>query len=312
MTAMHRWVNRLRRPAVVLAVAGALTASSGVGWSRQRHQRVAATQDHTGARHPRAAARIVRARRTGTVSRMQLPSGDRGGASRSTWVYRPAVPDSAELPVLYYLHGDPGGSEDLGRNGVPALLDRWIAAGGQPFVLVAADGNSDRQSDTEWADSADGSVRLESFLIHTLIPAIEGDHPRTSRHRAIIGLSMGGYGAVNIALHHPTTFAQVISVAGYYVIDDPDGVGAGDPRWQRANDPRSNIAAAKGLRFLFLRPDGEDNPLMLGEDARFAPLLLGAGASEAQTIEGPGSHGIAFLRSELPTAFRFLASGWTR
>jgi S-formylglutathione hydrolase FrmB len=35
---------------------------------------------------------------------------------------------------------------------------------------------------------------------------------------------MGGYGATNLALRHPDLFGQLVSVAGYHHVDDPDGV----------------------------------------------------------------------------------------
>src|SRR5690242_11316122 len=44
----------------------------------------------------------------GTVQLLELPSGDADGRTREVWVYRPAVPDSATLPVVYFLHGYPG------------------------------------------------------------------------------------------------------------------------------------------------------------------------------------------------------------
>lgn len=311
MTTAHRWRARLRRPALVLAAAGALVASSSMAWSRERLHRRAPS--HATTVSPDLVQRAEHqpvTHRHGSVSRLSLPSGDRDGSLRSAWVYRPAVPDSSDLPVLYFLHGHPGNSEDLSRAGVVDRLDRWASGEGRPFVLVSPDGNSAADADTEWADSADGSLRLESFVVDTLIPAVEGNHPRDARHRAIAGLSMGGYGAVNLTLHHPKTFGQTVSVAGYYVVDDPDGVGSDDPQWIHTNDPGTNVAGAAGLRFLFLRPDGEDNELMLGEDERFAPLLRAAGAAVAETLETPGHHGVDFVIDELPTVLRFLAAGW--
>ena len=54
-----------------------------------------------------AAAPVVKPKRPGpgTVQFFTMPSGDSDGHRRSFWVYRPGVPDSADLPVVYFLHG---------------------------------------------------------------------------------------------------------------------------------------------------------------------------------------------------------------
>src|SRR5581483_10208886 len=54
---------------------------------------------------PTATVPVPRASGPGTVQILQLPSGDADGKTREVWVYRPAVPDSAGLPVVYLLHG---------------------------------------------------------------------------------------------------------------------------------------------------------------------------------------------------------------
>src|SRR6266403_2167464 len=58
----------------------------------------------------RAASSTTTAKATGpgTVQLLELPSGDADAKTREVWVYRPAVPDSADLPVVYLLHGYPG------------------------------------------------------------------------------------------------------------------------------------------------------------------------------------------------------------
>lgn len=294
-----RWWRPLGTIAMVIALVGASVAA----WDHL-------PANAGGRRHPIGS--VVAAGRHGAVTHLSLPSGDRDGARRQVWVYRPAVPDSATLPVVYYLHGHPGSFDDLGSTGVARLLDARNAHGAAPFVLVAPDGNGPNQQDTEWADAEDGSVELESFVIGPLITAVEGRHRRPAQDRAIVGFSMGGYGAINIGLRHPALYGQVVTVAGYYVIDDPDGVGDADRAWRERNNPGRHLAAAKGRRFLFVRPDGEDDPLMEGEDERFAPLLRAAGASTAVTWERAGQHDLDFVYAQFPSISDFLAQGWAR
>jgi len=50
--------------------------------------------------------------------------------------------------------------------------------------------------------------RYEDYLVQDLISDVEAKFPVNSgrSHRAIIGISMGGFGAVNLSLKHPGLF----------------------------------------------------------------------------------------------------------
>src|SRR5207244_11467016 len=99
------------------------------------------------------------------------------------------------------------------------LPGRRFLAGAAPCLVAVPNGWSDIKNATEWADSVDGQVRVESFIVSTAIPAVEGANRRDAAHRAIAGFSMGGYGSANLAEHHPDLFGQLVSIAGYYRID---------------------------------------------------------------------------------------------
>lgn len=244
-----------------------------------------------------------------TLSVLHLRSPDVSGHEREVWVYRPNTPDAETLPVLYMLHGTPGEPEDMFPKSVCSYLDARIAAGDQPFVVAAPDGNGVVHPDTEWADSKDGDDRLESFVTDAAIPAVEGTHPRDRDHRAIAGFSMGGYGATNLALRHPDLFGQLISVAGYYHADDPDGVFGGDPSLIEANSPDENLDQARNLRIMLLDCEGEDLPLVQGEAARFHKLLERVGVSSTLTY-APGEHDLSYAASQWPAEVNFLEAGW--
>jgi S-formylglutathione hydrolase FrmB len=175
--------------------------------------------------------------------------------------------------------------------------------------VVAPDGNGVGHGDTEWADAVDGVDRVESFLIQVVIPAVEGAHRRPRVERAIAGMSMGGYGAMNIALRHPDLFGQVVSVAGYFHVDDPDGMFAGDPSAVAANSPDQHADAARGLRVLLLDGDQEDLALVRGEAQRFAGLLAEHGIP-VTVHTSPGHHDLRYLASQYPTIAQFVDQGW--
>ncbi|MFN7111278.1 MAG: S-formylglutathione hydrolase [Brevundimonas sp.] len=54
--------------------------------------------------------------------------------------------------------------------------------------------------------------RMESYLIHELIPLIDAEFPTTGV-RSISGHSMGGHGALTLALNHPDLFRSVSAFA---------------------------------------------------------------------------------------------------
>jgi poly(3-hydroxybutyrate) depolymerase len=60
-----------------------------------------------------------------SVLRLHLPWAR--SVTRDVWVYRPPVPDSSTLPVLYFLHGIPGSATDPFKAGLAASLDSWFS-----------------------------------------------------------------------------------------------------------------------------------------------------------------------------------------
>lgn len=86
---------------------------------------------------------------------------------------------------------------------------------GFPAIVVSPNGDSGYWSDW-WNGGAGGAPEYESFVVDQLIPLIDarfrtlGDRA----HRAIAGVSMGGYGALMIAARHPDLFADAASLSG--------------------------------------------------------------------------------------------------
>jgi len=230
------------------------------------------------------------------------------GVASNVWVYRPDLPDSATLPVVYFLHGLPGQPQSLFKAGLAHVMDNYLAHGGTPVVIAAPDGNSPRHADTEWGDASDGSDELETFILTKVFAAVEQGHPRDAAHRAIAGFSMGGYGSMNIALQHPERFGQIVSIAGYFHLDDPSDMFA-TAGSRRANDPELHVKRAQGHHILLL--DGRDDRLALTrhESQRFKGLLHRAGVPATLKIP-PGTHSWDLVIDQLPAVLRFLAGGW--
>jgi enterochelin esterase-like enzyme len=226
----------------------------------------------------------------------------------AVWIWRPPGPDSAKIPVLYFLHGNPGGARDAFRYGLAKILDERLRDGYPPIIVACPDGNGEHHDDTEWADSADGTDQVEARFIHAVIPAVEGPHRRDAGHRAIAGFSMGGYGAMNIALQHPGLFGQIVSIAGYFHVDDPADMFEGNAALMAANSPDMHVQEARGKRILLAEDRSDDLPVVKGQAARFKALLARAHIPATLRVT-PGRHDWRYAIAALADALAFLAHG---
>ncbi|MER5639088.1 alpha/beta hydrolase-fold protein [Kitasatospora sp. NPDC002227] len=116
-------------------------------------------------------------------------------------------------PVLYFLHGT-GDDPANASLAWPALRD---ASARSSMITVEPDGGL-RGWYANWLNqnTAAGAQNWETFHLGQVIPFIDADL-RTipdKAHRAIAGLSMGGFGAMHYAEDRPDLFSQVASLSG--------------------------------------------------------------------------------------------------
>ena len=244
----------------------------------------------------------------GTVSVLQI-RGPSDSRSHPVWVWRPPGPDSATIPVLYFLHGYPGTAGDPFASGLAQTLNKLLQEGYPPFVVASVDGNGEHHSDTEWANSDDGSDLVMDRVVDAAIPAVEGTHMRDAAHRAIAGFSMGGYGAMNIAMQNPGVFGQVVSIAGYFVVNDLSDMFGDVPAIIARNTPSAHPCRARGLQVLLAEDASEPHSLIRGQAARMGGLLRSCGVP-ASTVIQPGRHDWAYAMSALRYSFTFLTNNW--
>lgn len=110
-----------------------------------------------------------------------------------------SIPPNQKLPVAYLLHGGGGGYRDWSNYSDVARFAE------QSLVLVMPEGNS-----SYYVNAAERPQdRYEDYITKDLIRDVENRFPAASgrRNRAIMGISMGGFGAVVLALKHPDLFA---------------------------------------------------------------------------------------------------------
>jgi S-formylglutathione hydrolase FrmB len=244
----------------------------------------------------------------GTVSVLQV-RGPSDQQAHQVWVWRPPGPDSATIPVLYFLHGDPGSARDPFAGGLARTLNQRLQQGYPPFVFASVDGNGERHQDTEWADSSDGSDLVMNRVTGAAIPAVEGTHMRDAAHRAIAGFSMGGYGAMNIAMQDPGVFGQVVSIAGYFVVNDLSGMFGGSASVIARNTPSAHPCQARGMQVLLDEDASESDPLIRGQAARMGGLLHSCGLPVTVRVQ-PGTHNWAYAMGALRQALAFLTGNW--
>ena len=118
-------------------------------------------------------------------------------------------PGSTHFPVVYLLHGH-GGNYAQWPATAPQLRKEADDLG---ILFIAPDGGFD----SWYFDSPiDPSVRYETFVIKELIPYIDTHYPTVPdrAHRAITGLSMGGHGALYLAIRHTELFGAAGATSG--------------------------------------------------------------------------------------------------
>src|SRR5438876_1765136 len=141
--------------------------------------------------------------------------------------------------------------------------DTLIALGKIPeLIMVLPDGNGRPGATSEWANSYDQRQLIESYVVNDVVRYIDSKY-RTipdAANRAIGGLSMGGFGALNIAVHHPDIFGSVISLGGYYYAEG--GIWGNNAAYMQQNSPADVLPAKKQawkLR-IFLGAGTQDQP----------------------------------------------------
>lgn len=111
------------------------------------------------------------------------------------------------FPTLYLLNGHGGDYRAW-----PRILDIDSVAAARQMVVVCPSG----MNSWYWDAPADPSMRMESFITGELVETIDSLYPTIPSRdaRAIAGLSMGGHGALWLALRHPEIWSQAGSTSG--------------------------------------------------------------------------------------------------
>ena len=169
-------------------------------------------------------------------------------------IYLPPSYDSSEkrYPVIYVLHGgnsDENGMTFIAKNFVHSYIQNHQIA---EAILVFPNGGRDHFFLDRWI-IRNQTENPDSHIIRELIPHIDANYRTIAEPhaRAIMGFSMGGYGAYHFATKYP----QIFSVAGALAAGGPYGPNGLIVNYSPADKPQalavSNAAALReSVRFV--------------------------------------------------------------
>jgi S-formylglutathione hydrolase FrmB len=189
------------------------------------------------------------------------------------------VPAGGKRPAIYLLHG---GGENYQAWSNDSDVARFAEKG---LILVMPEGNS-----SYYTNSADHPQdRYEDYIINDLIADAESRFPIAPgrENRAIIGNSMGGFGAVKLALKRPDLFAFAAGLSpALDVPSRPFSVkrvdqwrrhgsifGAWGSQTRHGNDPYILARSADPAKVPYIYLSCGDKEGLLAANRKFAGLL---------------------------------------
>ncbi len=231
------------------------------------------------------------------------------------------------FPVVYLFHG---GDDDY-TSWTRETDVEALAKDSDVLVVMPDAGRNGYYSD--WFA---GAPRWETFHTRELVRLME-EKFRASHSRAVVGLSMGGFGALNYAAHNRGMFRYVASMSSYVDLNDPavrlelalgtgnEGIDIkdvwGDPVkndevWH-AHTPAAMPRAFRGMHVHLSAGSGQPGPLdtgrpsdvvlvsvlgeapLWGQIERFARSLRSEGVDVTTHLYTPGTHSWPYWQAEL-------------
>ena len=206
-------------------------------------------------------------------------------------------PPEPPVGTVVCLHGR-GGNHRMAFDSV--LLHDVVAEVGVPLAVVGVDGGPDGY----WHPRADGTDSM-ALVLDELLPALDaslgGELPR-----AIMGWSMGGFGALLIGERAADRFRAVVAVSpAIYPSFDAAREGAFDGEADFA--AHDLYARRDALASLAVRIDCGDGDAFVAESRRFAQALPNGNLGGFTR----GYHDDAYWRSVAPDQIRTIADAIT-
>ena len=222
-------------------------------------------------------------------------------APDSVTVIVPDVAAERPCPTVYLLHGYGDtyrGWSTRTRPDLPELADRY------GFIFVMPDG----RDSWYWDSPIDSTMQMESFITADLVPYVDSHYNTVAdpSKRAITGLSMGGHGAMWLAMRHPDIWANVGSMSGgldikpfpkNWKIKDRIGPEEAAPEVWRQHSVIDQVPNLKGGQLNIIFDCGVDD-FFFDVNNRTHQALLDAGIPHDYTVR-PGGHSHPYWANSL-------------
>jgi S-formylglutathione hydrolase FrmB len=281
------------------------------------------------------------------------------GGDKKYQVYLPRGYDDSthRFPVAVYLHGLGGNETNWVTHG---LLDKAADALDLSIIVVMPDGDDSfyvNRAQTERYEDClkkkppfDGSEPAASYCVHTanyedyitrdLLAQVDGAFRTLTdrRSRGIAGLSMGGFGAMQLAMRHTDLFSAVASHSGMLYLlgtspaaqpskikdataltswgtqyqpkfhDHVAGIfGSNLDAW-REHDPSALAARLQPGSLAIMFDCGDHDGFNFQAHAAHLHEVLQASRYEHDYVQLPGSHDWKYWTSRVPVSLKFLAA----
>jgi enterochelin esterase family protein len=261
----------------------------------------------------------------------RMPASDRAktfdskalGASVTYVAYLPADYETskASYPVIYALHGMFENSSFWERRGLSSQFDELVKSGVAPnAIVVTVDGGNNL-----FVNSSKGNY--QDMVTKELVEYIDKNYRTIAKRegRALLGVSMGGYGALNIAFSRPEVYVAVATHSAMLLTEIPTieaGARGGqmraftgvfgepvDPAIWKADDPLelAKTVDAKKVPALYFDCGGQDRYGLFKGNELLHTILDGRKIANDFSIS-PGDHGYEFVKSVFPKSLGFLKS----
>jgi len=142
------------------------------------------------------------------VDTLSIQSHAMGKAIKTVVILPQKYSKGETYPVLYLLHGYSGNYSNWVKNSsVSALADQY------GYMVVCPDGGF---GSWYWDIANDKNYQYETFVSKELIDYVDKHYStiKDRKGRAITGLSMGGHGALSLAIKHQDIYGAAGSTAG--------------------------------------------------------------------------------------------------
>ena len=227
--------------------------------------------------------------------------------------YTDAANANRRYPVVYLVHGGPGGPEDwLAAGDAPGTLRLFYRNRAlPPMIVVSVDLTAGEPGRNREGLDVPGGPRLETYLARSVVTAIDRRY-RTlpdREHRALGGMSGGAFAALNIGLRHSGEFGVLLLSMPYDTPENRAALGAS----AGANTPREYLRTMPFPRpVAAILAAGTGAPGDVADARRIGEAFRSRGQQATLHTEDGFGHTWRTARATLPHLLAFAAGVFER